>query len=648
MDSPTQIPTLETINTNEQEVLKFLNALDQNKSTGPDKIPVKLLKMTALIIAKPLSLLFNKSLSSGIYPSTFKEAHIKPIFKKKGSPSNYTCYRPISILSAISKVFEKIVYRKIYNHLTEHSLLSEKQGGYRQNHGTEQQLLYLTHNIYKSLDTRHHFTAIYLDIAKYFDKIWHKGLLFKCKNEFGLSGKLLQWLESYLKDRKQTVKINNTFSCHKIINAGCPQGSVLGPLLALIYLDGLSKRTQNDILFFADDTSLYAPYTTKDLHTTQLTLQRDLDAIHEYGREWFITFNAAKTVQQNFSHTSQHQPPTLHFGGETIPSQDCHKHLGLLFSTDLRFHQHINEICKKVTRSLSPLYPIAQYLPRPILDEIYKIYIRPHFDYCDTIYDGHITIHDATRLETLQNRAARLTTGALFRTPSDKLRQELGWDTLTSRRKIHRLALYHRLSLPESKAPNYITEIMPQTREQETNRSLRNAQAHTQERLNTTSYQRSFFIKTNQQYNQLPNAVRSLTPNTFKKYLAEHLGLPTPSEYHIFGSKKGNILHTQLRNEMSRLNSHLYKTQYTDSPACPCGFRTESIRHFIFSCPIYTQQRNTLFNELGQALQHDIRLNPTHLQQQILLHGHDLDSGEGRLVARYFQAFFINSHRFDD
>ena len=283
------------------------------------------------------------------------------------------------------------MHHNIYSHLTEHSLLTEKQSGYRKHHSTEQQLLYLTHNLYKSLDQGRDFTAIYLDISKYFDKIWHKGLLYKSKNDFGLSGKLFEWLASYLADRKHRVRINDTFSAYQTINAGCPQGSVLGPLLALIYLDGLSNRTQNDVLFFADDTSLYASHTTTDLRTTELSLQRDLDEIHKYGREWAITFNTTKTIQQTFSHKREHQKPKLTFGGDAIPIQDNHKHLGMTFSIDLRFHQHINEICHKVNKTIGPLYPISQYLPRPILDQIYKTYVRPHFDYCDTIFDGHIT-----------------------------------------------------------------------------------------------------------------------------------------------------------------------------------------------------------------------------------------------------------------
>ena len=473
------VPILENITVAEQEVLRTLNSLDPNKSTGPDGIPIKLLKLIALLIEKPLAQLFNKSLESGTFPNKFKEANIKPIFKNKGTPSDYTCYRPISILSALSKVFEKIKYKHVYNHFTEHSLLSDKQSGYRQSHSTEQQLLYLTHNLYKSLDSGHDFTAIYLDISKYFDKIWHKGLLHKCKNDFGITGRLLDWLSSYLQDRRQRVQIGNSFSTTQTTNAGCPQGSVLGLLLTLIYLDGLATKTRNDILFFADDTSLYASHETNDLLMTQRSLQLDLDEIYKCGRQWAITFNTTKTIQQTFSHKQDHQVPALTFGGNIIPVHDNHTHLGMTFSQDLRFHKHINTICHKINTALGPLYPIAKYLPRPILDQIYKTYIRPHFDYCDVIYDGHITVQDATRLETLQNRAARLVTGGLFRTPTDKLRTELGWDRLKTRRRIHRLMLYHKLNAPTQHTPNYIISIMPRTRVQDTNKRLRNSGTHT-------------------------------------------------------------------------------------------------------------------------------------------------------------------------
>ena len=301
---------------------------------------------------------------------------------------------------------------------------------------------------------------------------------------------------------------------------------------------------------------------------------------------------------------------------------------------------------KKVNKSLSPLYPIAQYLPRHILDQIYKTYIRPHFDYCDIIYDGHITIYDAARLETLQNRAARLTTGTLFRTSSDKLRLELGWDKLSSRRRMHKLILYHKLSQPEALAPRYLTEIMPHTREQDTNRKFRNATTHSYERAQTTSYKRSFFILANKLYNELPDVVRSLRQNKFNKHITEQLGTPQPPEFYALGSKTGNILHTRLRNEMSGLNSHLFKIQRTTAPSCPCGHNTESVRHYLLECSLYTNQRNTLFNNIRLTLNCDLTQHSALTQLQILLRGTHLDSGDGRTVAYHLQTFILNSRRF--
>ena len=412
---------------------------------------------------------------------------------------------------------------------------------------------------------------LYSNLLRHLKIFWcnlASGLLHKCRHEFGIKGLLLDWITSYLQNGRQRVLINNTFSTPRALNAGCPQGSVLGPLLALIYLNALTNSVKNDILFFADDTSLYSSHTTKDIHATQLSLQNDLDAIHKYGREWAITFNATKTIQQTFSYKRNHQPPNLTFGEESIPIRESHTHLGLAFSNDLRFHEHVNKLCQKVNRTLSPIYPIARYLSRPILDQIYKIYVRPHFDYGDIIYDGHITIQDAARLETLQNRAAR--TGALFRTSTEKLRLELGWEALSKRQQMHRLIVYHKLNDNGQQTPEYATSMLPNTRAQDTNITLRNANTYTKSPHRTTSYHRSFFQVTSKQWNQLPVITRQLTHKALKKN-CELIGLPKPPYYYALGSKEGNILHTQTRNDMTYLNSQLYKIQKFPSPACDCG-----------------------------------------------------------------------------
>ena len=181
---PASVPTLSHIWVTEQEVLTALNSLDLHKSTGPDELSTKLLKMIAILIAKPLAKLFNKSLQASKFPDMWKEAIISPIFKRKGSASDPQNYRPISLLCCLSKIFEKLVFRHIYNHLSDNSLLSDMQSGYRPQHSTQLQLTYLTDSLCKSLDKGHDFTAVYFDVTKYFDKIWHEGLLFKCQNEF--------------------------------------------------------------------------------------------------------------------------------------------------------------------------------------------------------------------------------------------------------------------------------------------------------------------------------------------------------------------------------------------------------------------------------------------------------------------------------
>ena len=624
----------------------MLNSLDPNKSCGSDEIPPKILKLVALLIYEPLTKLYNSCLNEGIYPAIWKIANVHPIFKKKGSPSDLTNYRPISLLPSLSKLLEKIVFRRIYQHATDNSLLTQKQSGYRPGHGTQLQLLHLTHNMFSNLDKGNDFTAIYLDIAKYFDKIWHRGLLLKCEKEFGIEGTLLQWLSSYLSDRKQRVRVGDSYSSFQTINAGCPQGSVLGPLLALIYLNDLSNKITNEVLFFADDTPLYAPHQPKNIADIQRSLQKDLDSIFAYGQVWYITFNAKKTIMQTFTTKRNNQTPYLTFGGEPITQVTSHKHLGLTLSNDLRFHAHINELILKVNRAMSPLYPIAKYLPRTILDQLYKIYILPYFDYCDVVYDGHLTIHDSQRLERLQNRAARLITGTPFRSSTEKLRRDLGWDTLTTRREMHRLQMYFKLKNNTSTLPDYIRAELPQTRQRDTNITLRNSSSQSLPPNHTSLFQRSFIPSTTRAWNRLPESTQtSRSPKMFKRELSERLSVRTPPVYYSLGTKLGNILHTKLRVGMTELNAHLYSIQKVDSPNCACGNTPETTNHYILHCHNHDHCRAKLFRTTSIILRSDFTHFTAETQTNILLHGANL--GDERLgVARAFQQFIFESRRF--
>ena len=277
-----------------------------------------------------------------------------------------------------------------------------------------------------------------------------------------------------------------------------------------MYLNDLSSRTQNEALFYADDTSLYSSHR-HDSSSDRQTIQRDFDTIRQYGDDWAITFNSQKTVRLTFTNKTNSLHFPLQFDGQEIPSATIHKHLGLTLSTDLRFHDHVNNIIRTINMLLGPIYPVAKFLSRSILENIYKTYIRPHFDYCDIIYDGNLTTTDAARLQTLQNRCARLVTGAMFRSSTTALLNDLGWERLETRRLIHRLLFIHRLYYNNLPLPTYMTDILTDTRHYTTGLRLRNETHLPIPPTRLAPYHRSFIPATVRQWNLLPSMLRDTT-----------------------------------------------------------------------------------------------------------------------------------------
>ena len=431
------------------------------------------------------------------------------------------------------------------------------------------------------------------------------------------------------------------------IHAGCPQGSILGPLLALLYLDGLPDKLTNTALFYADDISLYASHTPDTLTQVENSLQKDIEAIQNYGQQWAITFSPSKTFTQTFTKNKQHTLPSLKFSGQTIMRTNAHKHLGLTFSEDLRFQAHVDTIVRKVNIALSPLYPIGKFIPREILDTIFKTYIRPHLDYCDCIYDGHLTISDELRLERLQNRAARLVTNALPRTSTAKLRLELGWDSLKTRRKIHRLLLYGQIKNNPTHIPDYIRNMIPETRRDDTGRALRNANQLTLPQSRTSTYQRSFIPQTSQNWNSLPIHIQQCTDRKqLKQSITSLYNTPHPPLYYTLGTKLGNTLHTHLRLGMSRLNAHQYSIQKNSDPACACGHKQENTNHYILDCPLHRLARMHLYTQISTHLNVDFHTQTNTAKINTLLYGHNTTKTSSIPISKEFQKFLQNTGRF--
>ena len=631
------------------EVMNTINGLDASKACGPDKINTKVLKMAAVYIAEPLSRLFNRSVQEGKFPTQWKLATVKPVFKGKGSPSDPASHRPISLLPCLSKIFEKLMFSRIYCHINEHQLLTPRQSGYRPGHNTELQLAYLTDRIYKAMDSGNDYTIIYLDISRYFEKIWHEGLLAKCDVEFGIRDSHLDWLKSYLGDRHQIVQMGQATSTPRNLTAGVPQGSVLGPLLAIMYLNGLSNVTENEMLFFADDSSLHTSHNANNFTEVENYLQRDLDGIKHYGNDWIITFNATKTSQQTFSHKPLTKMPALTLDGIAVPIKDNHKHLGVTMSTDLRFKTHVNKVLLKFNRTISPLYPICHMLPRHILLNIYKIYIQPHFDYCDVIYDSHLTVSDKSRLEKAQNRAARLITSTPRRTPTAGLRTELGWSSLELRRRKHRLQLYHKIKHDQS-VPHFIKSIIPSLRQSHTVRTLRSTQQHqlTMPIARTSAFARSFIPTTTKLWNELSNDLRKETNRKqFKDGLSDLLkDVKSPNPYLAFGSKLGNMLHTKLRLNCSDLNEHRSKLGKLDSPKCGCGAMREDTEHFLLNCPLFDAERAELFQRISSALHTNFQELSRKAKINLALQGPKGSIAVGVAVSNAVQRYLQRTQRF--
>lgn len=323
-----------------QEVFDIISILPVNKAIGPDNISHRMLKYTKFSISKPLCMLFNKSLVENSFPNYWKIAHVLPLFKKD-DPSVASNYRPVSLLSCVSKIMERIIFKHVYNFFHENNLFYKYQAGFLPGHSTVFQLLETYHSIVKSIEDGKMCCMIFCDLSKAFDRVWHEALIFKLQT-YGISGHLLQWFKSYLSDRTQRVMYKNKLSSTLCINAGVPQGSVLGPLLFLIYINDVATNMLSFCRLYADDNSLqHCDLYTKNI---EIVLNHDLKILSDWSDKWLLKFNPSKTKAVFFTKKHVEEFPKLFFQGCQLDYVSTHRHLGLLFSNDLSWSQYINNI----------------------------------------------------------------------------------------------------------------------------------------------------------------------------------------------------------------------------------------------------------------------------------------------------------------
>ena len=285
------------------------------------------------------------------------------------------------------------------------------------------------------------FCMIFLDISKAFDKVYHDGLLFKLK-QLGIEGNLLKWLESYLTHRKQRVLITGKTSDWRYTNAGVPQGSILGPLLFLVYINDIIEKIQSEIYIFADDTSLVRPIVNQA--DDFLKLNEDLKQLYQWAQQWRVIFNASKTEYMIFSNKNAIPVyPEIYLGNSVIKQVNTHTHLGLTLDAKLNWKHHINRVCTKASQRVSNIKRIRHLIPRKTAEILYKSLSRPILEYADVIFDN-TTMEMKKQIDQVQRNALVMITLAYRRTPTIKLYEETGLETLVDRRKQHRLILYYK------------------------------------------------------------------------------------------------------------------------------------------------------------------------------------------------------------
>lgn len=621
-------PVLSTIELSEHDVNSAINNLNTNKAVGPDMIHNYLLKAASPHITELITQFFNKCISKGKFPASWKKAHVTPIFKKgsKESPSNY---RPISLLSCIGKLFETCIHKYVLQFLNENNIITQSQSGFMHGDSTTYQLLSIYDNLCSSFDQELTTQAVYLDVTKAFDRVWHRGLLAKL-NAIGVRGQLLVWFQDYLNNRKQATVIKSETSEFKTVCAGVPQGSVLGPLLFLIYINDIVDNIESVIKLFADDTSLSLGLANPDLRA--IILNRDLNRILSWGNRWKVTFNATKTEVVNFIQGNG-RCDNLTFGNVQLDNTDNHKHLGLTIQSNLKWDSHINAIASKVTMLLSCLNSFKYRLGRKALETMYKSFILPHFDYADIIWDS-CSDTLANKLEELHLHALRIITGLVRGTSHDKLYEESGFNSLKERRRRHKLIAFKKFTL--GLCPDYLMELLPRLVSETNPYPRRKPFDRTIPNCRTETYRKSFFPSTTLIWNQLPTSLQNSTSiQEFKKSLTT-FDSPVPAYYYV-GERKEQIIHCRLRLGMSDLNEHMYNRHLQLNRACACGRSNETTSHYLLHCSLYTEERrNTISN-----------IHTNYINLQTLLVGNPLiDFEENKHIFLTVQEFIRQSQRF--
>lgn len=411
--------------TNESEVIRIIKSLKNKKSPGGDNLRAETLKEISNEIATPMTFLINKCFETGCFPNILKIGLIKPLFKT-GTKTDLGNYRPISLISNISKIVERAIKNRLVKFLNKYHVISDCQYGFREGRSTEDAICLLTSKIYKAIDSKTPALCIFVDLSKAFDTVYHGNLLKKL-HLYGIRGNAFSLIKSYLSDRQQQVCIDGVVSEMRNVTFGVPQGTVLGPLLFNLYINSLlSLGTRGLILSFADDTAIF--YESKTWNNLKEIAESDFRVINDWFKYNKLTLNIGKTKYLPFTSYKSNLPSlgSLNIDPETlIPESESMKYLGIVIDRHLRWDLQLATISSKLKGLLSRFKFLKEFLDVSHLKTVYYSLIQSQLSYGILGWGGVSDCH-LTNANTVQKWIIRIIYDKDVTYPSNALFEESG------------------------------------------------------------------------------------------------------------------------------------------------------------------------------------------------------------------------------